>query len=893
MPTPSEQSKSGPSRRGFIGAVSLAGGAATLSSITGLRSPSAAAAVKAPEAQRGGTGSAVTPFSDAGPAADTRAFISPSAVTTVQGEVQNAVALVRGGSATLTASQGGTAPLIVLDYDQMVGGQPHFLVTRVTGDVTLQAIYSQSLPYLLPAGDGPAPDNPTTNSAAAEQTISFVGDASGAQQSRVENYQVSASGPVQGHLLQAGERFQAITLLGSGSIQISDVGLIPSFRLDTPDDPQAGAFACSDPDLDKIWQIGVHTVNTCSVPVGSVPPSYESTPLGLVVYGCEFTGYRPGNGWTDYTASFSIEILQNEAAWLVRSGGSFNGMTNATMMVLCAADDTLPISKPNTLRIYQYRALSLVSVVPMPFEVTANTVYRVSVTVAGNTLTVTINGVQVFSGAVSTMPAAGCFGFANEQGALSRATNLKVTSSTGTVLLDEKLTGAGTQKFIDACIAGTNVTPSIMDGAARDRLIWSGDTGISALTTLCGTFDNQYVTGSAEQYFRYQTSDGNIPVAVPAQSLGPAVTSSFGTLGSGSQDYSMMQVTNSYHYWLFSGDTTWLKRYWAAIRGIMTWAAGQVGADGLMSGAGALSTMMSANAHYYGCLNQAQQMAAAAGDTASASAYASMAPTFGQTVNSLLFNSSAGMYSASTTQPTVFDEIGNGYALLYGLPALDSSINPATLAANLTTALAGVKGPCESSSAVPDGNIAPYEVGWEVLGRLAVGQTQGALDLIRQVWGLMLPQNTPYYSGGCWEYVAQTGLPGLGSGTSLAHGWSTGATPALSMYVLGGRPLTPGYRTFLIEPQPGDLAWARGRIPTPRGPIAIDWTAHTYAATGLSLTVDVPTGTNAYAGLPTTATRGMVDGVTTPPVTVPGYPGLDGYLYFGPLKPGRHRITGG
>jgi hypothetical protein len=66
MPIPSEQFTSGPSRRGFIGAVSLAGGAATLSSIAGLRSPSAAAAVKAPEAQGGRTGSAVTPSSNAG-----------------------------------------------------------------------------------------------------------------------------------------------------------------------------------------------------------------------------------------------------------------------------------------------------------------------------------------------------------------------------------------------------------------------------------------------------------------------------------------------------------------------------------------------------------------------------------------------------------------------------------------------------------------------------------------------------------------------------------------------------------------------------------------------------------------------------------------------------------
>jgi alpha-L-rhamnosidase len=836
-----------PSRRGFIGAAGIAGGAAALSSIAGLRS-SPAEAAGAP-----GAGATLT--------AERRPFISPSAVTSVQGDVENAHALVNGGTATLTARQGGAAPLIVLDYDQIVGGQPQFLVSRVTGDVTLKAIYSQSLPYLLPGGDGFG-----TNNDAGERTISFVGDPGGAQLSRVENYRLTRPGPVQGHLLQAGQRFQAITLLGAGSIQVSGVGFIPSFRLDTPGDPRAGAFACSDPDLDKIWQIGVHTVNACSVPVGSVPPLYEATPRGLVVYGCEYAAYRPGYGWTDYTATFDIEILQNEAAWLVRSSSQSTG----TMMVLCAHDDTLPVSTPNTLRIYieNQGPQALIAVVPMPFQVAANTVYPVSVTVAGDT------------------PANGGFGFANAQGALSRAAGLKVTSPAGTVLLAEKLTGPGTQKFIDACIAGTNVTPSIMDGAMRDRLVWSGDMGISTLTVLCSTFDNQYLTGSAEQYFRYQNADGSIPIAVAPQARGLAVTGSFGPPPSlSTQDYGIMQVTDAYQYWMFSGDTGWLRRNWAAIRGIMTWAAGQAGTDGLMSGRGPLATQMSTNAHYYGCLNQAQRMAAAVGDAASAAAYASAAPPFGKNVNALLFNRSAGMYSASVTQPDVFDEIGNGYALLYGLPALDPSIDTAALAASLTKALAGPKGPCESSAAVPDGNIAPYEVGWEVLGRLAAGHAQGALDLIRQVWGLMLPRNTPYYSGGCWEYVAQTGLPGLGPGTSLAHGWSSGATPALSMYVLGGRPLTPGYRTFLVEPQPGDLAWARGRVPTPHGPVAINW------ATGarFTLTIAVPPGTRGYAGVP--ATAATVDGLPAKPVTVPGYTGLPGYLYIGPLPPGRHRIA--
>lgn len=426
----------------------------------------------------------------------------------------------------------------------------------------------------------------------------------------------------------------------------------------------------------------------------------------------------------------------------------------------------------------------------------------------------------------------------------------------------------------------------------RDRLVWSGDMGISTLTVLCGTFDNQYLTGSCEQFFRYQNSDGSIPIAAPAQGKGLAVTGNFGPPPSlSTQDYTMMQVTDAYNYWLFSGDTAWVTTNWPTIRAIMTWLAGQVGPSGLMSGGGPLSTQMSANAHYYGCLLQARQMATAAGDSASASAYAALAPTFGQTVNSLLYKPAAGMYSASIAQPAVFDEIGNGYALLYGLTALNPAVSPATLAANLTRALAGPKGPCESSAAVPNGNIAPYEAGWEALGRLATGQAQGALDLIRQVWGLMLPHNTPYYSGACWEYIAQTGLPGLGPGTSLAHGWSSGATPSLSMYVLGGRPLTPGYKTFLVEPQPGDLTWASGRVPTPHGPVTIDWEASARAAKGFTLAINVPRGTRAYAGVPTAAPKATVDGVAAAPVTVPGYAGLDGYLYFGPLVPGRHRVV--
>jgi hypothetical protein len=58
---------------------------------------------------------------------------------------------------------------------------------------------------------------------------------------------------------------------------------------------------------------------------------------------------------------------------------------------------------------------------------------------------------------------------------------------------------------------------------------------------------------------------------------------------------------------------------------------------------------------------------------------------------------------------------------------------------------------------------------------------------------------------------------------SLCHGFSATPVYQLSRHCLGVSPLTPGYARFALAPQPGDLAWAKGVIPTPAGPIAVTW----------------------------------------------------------------------
>src|SRR6516164_4694152 len=149
----------------------------------------------------------------------------------------------------------------------------------------------------------------------------------------------------------------------------------------------------------------------------------------------------------------------------------------------------------------------------------------------------------------------------------------------------------------------------------------------------------------------------------------------------------------------------------------------------------------------------------------------------------------------------------------------------------------------------------------------------------------------PFYSGGTWERMTPDAVPDS-IATSLAHGWGSGPTSALSKYVLGVRSVSPGYKTWLVEPQPGDLTWAKGRVSTPYGPIEVRWEKQ---GNEFVLLVEVPDGTLGTVGVPvsgsldTLIVNGQkVKSETTASGTGPGRPG---YAYVRDLAPGTYRIV--
>jgi glycogen debranching enzyme len=96
------------------------------------------------------------------------------------------------------------------------------------------------------------------------------------------------------------------------------------------------------------------------------------------------------------------------------------------------------------------------------------------------------------------------------------------------------------------------------------------------------------------------------------------------------------------------------------------------------------------------------------------------------------------------------------------------------------------------------------------------GYSAEALSYMEKQWGEMLK----YDATTCWE-----GFKGGDERItrSHCHAWSAAPGYFLGAYVLGIRPMKPGFGKVLIDIHPDNLEWARGHVPTPRGNISVAW----------------------------------------------------------------------
>jgi len=768
--------------------------------------------------------------------------VTPIRVVSTSGGVTGANTLAEpggGGRVRLAYSVGAPMPSVEVDYGKDVGGIPYFVVKSESGSPVLRAAYSEGLQYLGAAGDRTPSASP-------------AGDPS-----RVDDLAVAYPGTLTTGYIQGGQRFERITLASPGTVTLSSIGIrftavrttAPQFR---------GWFDSSSRQLNRIWFDGAYTTQLDELPPGSVPAAWTIAEGALYAVDGSVGILGRGLGWTDYTMTFDTRVVNDEAEWVVHSTSPSSGyliVLRATATKTGVRDALLEIAIGAS-------EFSVISDVILPRTFDAARWHHVATAVSGDWVTTSLDGRKVAAFDTAALPSgasvysAGTVGFA-ALGSAAMFRDLKVSNPQGSVLYANELSHrSALTDFPGPNVLSPDPLPMIMDGAKRDRVVWSGDLGVEVPNVFYTTEAADYARESLELLASYQVADGESGTNVnPTEPLGtfPESGSTY------SAAYSMDEVNNIATYYLYTGDLSFVRAEWPMITRELAYNRSMVDSrDLLVTDAGngmdwdhydgaKTGEVTAYNDIYYEALKSASSMAYALGLTNQSVSYFLDAMKLRVSINRYLFEPARDLYSLSNRHPAAVAQDANALAVLFGIAPnnKDAAILRATSKALPSTPYGSL--PFTSDTRYRAA-VSPFVTSEEVQALFTSGGTAEATSLIGSLWGYMVAPG-PDDTRADWELVSAHGSPGFGEATSLAHGWSSGATADLSSYVLGVEPTSPGFGHWMVKPRPGSLAWVEGDVPTPQGTISVRW-AQDRANGRFSMRVAAPARTSGIIWVP-------------------------------------------
>ena len=118
----------------------------------------------------------------------------------------------------------------------------------------------------------------------------------------------------------------------------------------------------------------------------------------------------------------------------------------------------------------------------------------------------------------------------------------------------------------------------------------------------------------------------------------------------------------------------------------------------------------------------------------------------------------------------------------------------------------------------------PYMKFFELAALCEINEKEKVMQFVKDYWGGMIKLGATTI----WEAYdpAQTGddhyaMYGRPFGKSLCHAWGANPVYLFGKYLLGVKPLSPGYKSYLVEPSLAGLQWIKGKVPTPDGNIEV------------------------------------------------------------------------
>lgn len=423
----------------------------------------------------------------------------------------------------------------------------------------------------------------------------------------------------------------------------------------------------------------------------------------------------------------------------------------------------------------------------------------------------------------------------------------------------------------------------LVDGAKRDRTVWPGDLGIQIPAAYAAFDDTESARNALTTIYQHQKPTGELPYA------GPELNKY------GSDTYHLWTLAATYDYMLYSDDTAWLDGVWQQYESAIDYSLAKINEYGLLSITGTSDSVrilakgenLIANVLHWRALDKGAELADMTGDHAKAEDYRTRAAALHTAIDARLWDQDAGAYKFYPSSP-IHPQDGNALAVWYGLADADQA---RTISEELKTNWTDIA----ASAPENKGNPGVFSGSMEVNAHFAAGNPeadQAGVDIIRRAWGYMLDH--PAGTGSTfWEsYRNGEACVFCSTYVSLAHGWAAGPTPALTNYVLGLSPETPGGDAYAFVPHPADLRFAKGRITTTQGAIDASWSVRDGR---YSATLRAPKGSTGRVGVPSFGERVSVniDGQLVwdgDRALTTGVTAKDGYVYVTGLGGGKHSI---
>ncbi|KAJ7626201.1 Six-hairpin glycosidase [Roridomyces roridus] len=394
--------------------------------------------------------------------------------------------------------------------------------------------------------------------------------------------------------------------------------------------------------------------------------------------------------------------------------------------------------------------------------------------------------------------------------------------------------------------------PIIVDGAKRDRAVWPGDMGIAVPTQFVSTNDLTPTRNALGTMFSHiNPTTGALPESGPPLSQ------------LGSDTYHCWTLVGTYNYFLYTGDLAWIEDIWANYTKAVAFVEAKVSpTNGLMNvtglrdwarqGGGGFNA--EGNAILYRVLTTASFLAAAQNLTDLAEAWTANATALKSAFNTAFWVPDLGMYRDNTST-TLTPQDANSFAVLFNLT--ESAEQAMSVSEGLEKNW-NEFGPVAPE--LPD-TISPFISGFELQAHFVAGNSTRAMDLLHREWGYLMYTNLSVEStllegitaNGSLGYRANVGYNHDPAYTSHAHGWSSGPTSTLTVYVLGLSVTQPQGAEWLLSPHISGLPSAQGGFETPLGSFSASWSVvinKTKSKTTFTANVDVPEGTTGIFEVP-------------------------------------------